>query len=84
MRIALKRLCHSCFVVSYITGAGVPSDHLPVGTMNTSLGSGSPLNCGFSISGDCGRSAPHALPSRPKDYFCPVLTADGKLDCAPK
>jgi len=22
--------------------------------------------------------------SRPVDYFCLVLTADGKLDCAPK
>ena len=21
---------------------------------------------------------------QPVDYFCPVLTADGKLDCAPK
>jgi len=38
----------------------------------------------FSPTGDFGRSAPHALPSRPVGYFCPVLTADGKLDCAPK
>jgi hypothetical protein len=22
--------------------------------------------------------------SQPGGYFCPVLTADGKLDCAPK
>ena len=71
-------------VASYITVADVPSDHLLVGTMNTSIGSGAPLNCGFSITGDFSRSAPHALPSRPLGYFCPVLTADGKLDCAPK
>jgi hypothetical protein len=39
-------------------GARVPSDHLPTGIMNTSIGSGSPWNCGFSITGDWGRSAP--------------------------
>jgi len=22
--------------------------------------------------------------SRPRDYFCPAVIADGKLDCAPK
>jgi hypothetical protein len=44
-------------------GARVPSDHLPVGTMNTSIGSGSPWNCGFSTTGEWGRSAPQTAPS---------------------
>ena len=26
----------------------------------------------------------HDRSSRPIGYFCPVLTADGKVDCAPK
>jgi hypothetical protein len=46
----------------YITGAGVPSDHLPTGTTNTSIGC-TPLNCGFSMTGDFGRSAPQSFPS---------------------
>ena len=38
----------------YHTSAGLPSDHLPVETMNTLMGSGLPLNCGFNITGDFG------------------------------
>jgi hypothetical protein len=38
---------------SYITGAADPSDHLPTGTINTSIGSGAPLDCGFrTVKGD--------------------------------
>jgi hypothetical protein len=47
----------------YRTGAGVPSDHLPAGIMNTSIGSGAPPNCGFSMTGELGRSAPQTAPS---------------------
>ena len=47
----------------YMTGAGVPSDHLPTGTTNTSIGC-TPLNCGFSITGDFGKSAPQTAPSK--------------------
>ncbi len=68
---------------SYIAGAADPYDHLPTGTTNTSIGR-APLNCGFSIAGDFRQIGTHALSSRPVGYFCPVLTADGKLDCAPK
>ena len=32
----------------------------------------------------CRQIGTHALPSRPVGYLFPVLTADGKLDCAPK
>src|SRR5215469_1445802 len=49
-------------VVDYMTGAGAPSDHLPTGTMNTSIG-GASLNCGVSLTGELGRSAPQAAPS---------------------
>jgi hypothetical protein len=75
-----------CFSMkwSYLTGAADPSDHVPTGTINTSIGSAAPLNCRCSITVDFGRSAPHALASRPAGYFWPLLTADGKLDCAPK
>src|SRR5580658_8026597 len=48
---------------SYLTGSAVPSDHLPAGTMNTSIGSGAPLNCGFSMTGEWGTSAPQTAPS---------------------
>ena len=48
---------------TYRIGAAVPSDHLPAGTMNTSIGSGLPLNCGFSMTGEWGRSAPQTAPS---------------------
>ena len=47
----------------YMTGAAVRSDHRPVGTMNTSIGSGAPLNCGFSMTGELERSAPQTAPS---------------------
>jgi hypothetical protein len=47
----------------YMTGADVPSDHLPTGTINTSIGC-APLNCGISITGDFGKSAPQTFPSR--------------------
>jgi len=47
----------------YMTGAGVPSDHLRTATTNTSIGC-APLNCGFSITGDFGKSAPQTFPSR--------------------
>lgn len=50
-------------VVPYITGAGVPSDHIPVRTMNTSIGSGAPLNCGVRLTGEFFRSAPQTAPS---------------------
>src|SRR5450432_843948 len=44
----LPELIFSVFiVVSYITGAGVPSDHIPVRVKNTHIGSGWPLNWGF-------------------------------------
>jgi hypothetical protein len=46
-----------------LTGSAVPSDHQPAGTMNTSIGSGAPLNCGFSMTGDLDRSAPQTAPS---------------------
>ena len=49
--------------MAYITGAADPSDHLPTGTMNTSIGSGAPLNCGFSMTGELDRSAPQTAPS---------------------
>jgi hypothetical protein len=49
--------------VAYITGAADPSDHLPAGIMNTSIGSGSPWNCGFSMTGELDRSAPQTAPS---------------------
>ncbi len=78
----LTRLCSGDCRAS--SSCQLPSDHLPTGIMNTSIGSGASLNCGFSLTGDFARSAPHALPSRSVGYFCPVLTADGKLDCAPK
>ena len=32
------------------------------GTMNTSIGSGAPLNCGFSMTGELDRSAPQTAP----------------------
>ena len=35
-----------------VTGSAVPSDHQPAGTMNTLIGSGAPLNCGFSMTGE--------------------------------
>ncbi len=35
-----------------LTGSTVPSDHRPAGTMNTSIGSGAPLNWGFSMTGE--------------------------------
>lgn len=55
---------HRWFIVaSYITGAAVPSDQLAVGTMNTSIGSRAPLNCGFNMTGELGRSAPQTAPS---------------------
>ena len=47
----------------YLTGAAVRSDHLPMGTMNTSIGSGAPPNWGFSMTGEWGRSAPQTAPS---------------------
>src|SRR5215472_6213871 len=43
---------------SYITGAAVPSDHLPTGITNSVMGSGPSRNCGFSVTGESGRSAP--------------------------
>ena len=46
-----------------------------------------PYRALFSVSyahPDFGRSRPHALTARPGGYLSPVLTADGKLDCAPK
>lgn len=52
----LRRLNHGI-------GAGVPSDHLPAGIMNTSIGSGLPWNCGFSMTGEWVRSAPQTVPS---------------------
>src|SRR5215831_10387988 len=42
----------------YITGAVVPSDHLPTGITNSVMGSGPSRNCGFSVTGESGRSAP--------------------------
>src|SRR5205807_1297781 len=48
---------------SYRSGSAVPSDHRPAGTMNTSIGSGAPLNWGFSMTGELDRSAPQAAPS---------------------
>ena len=57
-----KRAIKSCSVLwcPYRTGSAVPSDHQPAGTMNTSIGSGAPLNCGFSMTGDLDKSAPQA------------------------
>ena len=49
---------HPGFIVPHITGAGVPSDHLPVATMNTSMGSGAPRNCGSRATGVSDLSAP--------------------------
>lgn len=46
------------FTALHNTGAGVPSDHLPVGTMNTSMGSGAPRNCRSWATGVSGLSAP--------------------------
>src|SRR5277367_6244844 len=46
-----------------VTGSAAPSDHQPAGTMNTSIGSGAPLNCGFSMTGELDRSAPQTAPS---------------------
>src|SRR5580704_2132974 len=40
--------------VAHIAGAAVPSDHMPVAIMNTSIGSGFPLNIGSSRSGVSG------------------------------
>jgi hypothetical protein len=59
-----ERACEAGSLIdekSYITGAGVPSDHLPTGTTKTSIGC-TPLNCGFSITGDFGKSAPQTVP----------------------
>src|SRR5579864_2421619 len=42
----------------YITGAAVPSDHLPTEITNSVMGSGPSRNCGFSVTGESGRSAP--------------------------
>ena len=55
--------CSGIVVFLYRTGSAVPSDHQPAGTMNTSIGSGAPLNCGFSMTGDLDRSAPQTAPS---------------------
>src|ERR1700722_14369496 len=49
-------------VLAYIKGAAVPSDHLPTVIMKTSIGSGAPLNCGFSMTGELGISAPQEAP----------------------
>ena len=58
-----RRGFHRIVVFLYLTGSAVPSDHHPAGTMNTSIGSGAPLNCGFSMTGDLDRSAPQTAPS---------------------
>src|SRR5271155_1467833 len=43
-------------------GADVPSDQCVTGTMITLKASGESWNCGFSIGGAPGRSAPHVEP----------------------
>src|SRR5271169_2911774 len=45
-----------------ILGADVPSDQCVTGTMITLKASGESWNCGFSIGGARGRSAPHVEP----------------------
>ncbi len=45
-----------------IFGAGDPSDHCATGTIRTLIASGDSWNCGFSIGGAPGRSAPHVEP----------------------
>ena len=45
-----------------ILGADVPSDQCVTGTMITLKASGESWNCGFSIGGAPGRSAPHVEP----------------------
>ncbi len=45
-----------------ILGADVPSDQSVTGTMITLKASGESWNCGFSIGGAPGRSAPHVEP----------------------
>src|SRR5580704_6241675 len=44
-------------------GAAVPSDQVRTGIMNSVIGSGAPRNCGFNITGEPGKSAPHDLGS---------------------
>jgi hypothetical protein len=45
-----------------ISGADVPSDQCVTGTMMTLRASGESWNCGFSIGGAPGESAPHVEP----------------------
>jgi|SRR5580692_2546386 hypothetical protein len=52
-----------------LTGSAVPSDHQPARTMKTSIGSGAPLNCGFSMTGELERSAPQTAPSMSGVYI---------------
>src|SRR5580692_6738768 len=57
--IRLKPLSRSLSLRhSYITGATVPSDHLPTAITNSVIGSGPSRNCGFSVTGESRRSAP--------------------------
>jgi hypothetical protein len=67
---------------SYITGAADPSDHVPMGTINTSI-ERIILPVLIAIL-DLFIKKPSTWISRSIGYFCPVLTADGKVDFAPK
>jgi hypothetical protein len=60
---AIQKTSVTLFSYMALTGSAVPSDHQPAGTMNTSIGSGAPLNCGLSMMGEWDRSAPQAAPS---------------------